>query len=167
MRQYLALGGIVVASVAAGAFWQREAPPIGTVLHRLGAPAEAQAATGPAAAEPILVAPVSETAPLDKEAKRFNRYDKDKDGIVTRDEYLASRHKAFAKLDVNGDGKLSFDEWSVKVIAKFDAADALHTGKLTRVEFATTAVKHKPRNKAVCPPGVTVAAAASEEAEAP
>ena len=51
----------------------------------------------------------------------------------------------------------------MKAIAKFDAADADRNGTLTPAEFATTAVKRKPRSKAVCPPGTTVAAAAPAE----
>ena len=46
--------------------------------------------------------------PKTREQKRFGRYDKDRDGAITRDEYLASRRKAYAKLDTNGDGRLSF-----------------------------------------------------------
>ena len=34
-----------------------------------------------------------------REQKRFDRYDKDRNGAVTRDEYLMARHKAYAKLD--------------------------------------------------------------------
>jgi len=125
------------------------------LLHRRRPP------TPPSAAP--LVAPVSDVTPADREAKRFSRYDKDKDGSITRDEYFANRHKAFANLDVNHDGKLSFEEYSVKAITKFDTAEVSHDGKLTPVEFATTAVKRKPRTKAVCPPGGAVAVAPVEE----
>lgn len=103
---------------------------------------------------------------LDREAKRFNRYDKAKNGTITRDNYIANRRKVFAKLDVNHDGVLSFEEYSVKAIAKFDTADTKHDGKLTPVEFATTAVKRKPPTKAVCPPGMAVAAAVEESVDA-
>lgn len=87
-----------------------------------------------------------------REQKRFNRYDKDRDGTVTRDEYLLSRHKAYARLDTNHDGVLQFDEWSAKTEAKFATADADHSGVLTPAEFATTAVKRKSRVARGCPP---------------
>ena len=97
-----------------------------------------------------------------REERRFARYDKDKDGAVAREEYLASRHKAFAKLDTNGDGRLSFDEWAAKTEAKFSGADADKDGRLTPVEFATTKVARKSRPRAACPP----AAPAKEEDDA-
>lgn len=92
-----------------------------------------------------------------REQKRFDRYDKDKDGRVTREEYLTARRKAFAKLDVNGDGRLSFDEWAVKATTKFATADTDRSGAMDRKEFATTAVPRKaPRAqpKCLCPPTV-------------
>ena len=156
--KWLALGTVGALVVLAVLLW-RQTPP----AHRLAlsAPAEAQS-TAPASDLP-LVAPASDVTPLDREAKRFKRYDKDKDGTIDRDEYLAARKKAFAKLDTNHDGKLSFEEYSVKAIVKFDTADAKHDGRLTPAEFATTAVKRKPRTKAVCPPGAARAEAPAEE----
>ena len=94
--------------------------------------------------------PVPEATAETREQKRFGRYDKDRDGDVTRDEYLAQRRKAYAKLDVDGDGKLSFDEWAVKAATKFATADRDKSGGMTAAEFATTAVKRKPKLR--CPP---------------
>ena len=159
--KWLAASVVVVLVVLAGLLW-RSTPPARRLAFR--APAEAEVAAQ-AASDAPLVAPVSDVTPLDREAKRFKRYDKDKDGVISRDEYLAARRKAFAKLDTDHDGKLSFDEYSVKAIAKFDAADVKHDGKLTPAEFATTAVKRKPRTKAVCPPGTAREVAAPAEAE--
>ncbi|MEG8039188.1 EF-hand domain-containing protein [Sphingomonas sp. LR60] len=79
----------------------------------------------------------------DREQKRFDRYDKDRDGKVTRDEYLVPRRKAFAKLDVNGDGRLSFDEWAIKTTTHFSDADHDRSGAMDAKEFATTAPKRK------------------------
>ena len=158
--KWLAAGVVVVLLGLATMLW-RQTPPARRLA--LGASASAQAAAAPPSDAP-LVAPASDVTPADREAKRFKRYDKDKDGAISRDEYLAARRKAFAKLDTDHDGKLSFDEYSVKAIAKFDTADADHSGKLTPEEFATTAVKRKPRTKAVCPPGTATARA---EPEAP
>jgi len=95
-----------------------------------------------------------------REERRFSRYDKDKDGSVAREEYLASRRKAFAKLDKNGDGRLDFDEWAIKTTTKFAAADADHDAKLTAVEFATTKIVRKTARRVACPP---VAATKDEE----
>lgn len=79
-----------------------------------------------------------------REQKRFDRYDKDRDDTVSRDEYFAARRKAFAKLDANGDGRLSFEEWAAKSVAKFTGADGDKSGTLTRTEFATTAPPRRP-----------------------
>lgn len=87
-----------------------------------------------------------------REQKRFDRYDKDRDGNVTRDEYLAARRKAFAKLDRDGDGRLSFDEWAAKSITKFTGADGDRSNTLNRGEFATTAPKRKARPACACAP---------------
>ncbi len=87
-----------------------------------------------------------------REQKRFDRVDKDKNGIIAQDEYFLSRHKAFAKLDTNGDGRLTFEEWAVKGITRFGGADKDKSGTLTRAEFATTAVvrKAKPHPRCAC-----------------
>ncbi len=89
---------------------------------------------------------------LSKEEKRFNRYDKDKNGAVAKSEYLASRRKAYEKLDVNGDGVLSFDEYATKTAKKFVAADKDRSGVLNRSEFSTTRVVRKGKPKPNCPP---------------
>ncbi|MEH3104632.1 MAG: EF-hand domain-containing protein [Sphingomonas phyllosphaerae] len=87
----------------------------------------------------------------DREQKRFDRYDKDRDGKVTRDEYLVPRRKAFAKLDANGDGRLSFDEWAIKTTTRFADADHDRSGAMDAREFATTAPKRKtPRPSSRC-----------------
>lgn len=85
-----------------------------------------------------------------REEKRFGRYDKDKNGSITREEYLASRRKAYAKLDANHDGVLSFEEWSAKSLTKFATADRDRSGAMSPAEFATTAVKRKPKARCVC-----------------
>jgi hypothetical protein len=95
---------------------------------------------------------VPEASPKTREERRFGRYDKDRDGAITRDEYLVSRRKAYAKLDANGDGRLSFDEWATKSTAKFATADRDRSGAMNAVEFATTAVKRTVRVPVKCPP---------------
>jgi hypothetical protein len=79
-----------------------------------------------------------------REERRFSRYDKDRDGAVTREEYVAQRRKAYARLDRNGDGQLSFDEWAIKATTKFAGADRDKSGSMSPREFATTAVSRKP-----------------------
>lgn len=86
--------------------------------------------------------------PKNKEAKRFDRADKNKDGTIVLAELVEPRRKPFAKLDLNHDGKLSFEEWAVKTITKFKTADGDKSGGLTRAEYATTAPKPKAKKPA-------------------
>lgn len=87
-----------------------------------------------------------------REEKRFARYDKDKDGKVAREEFLASRRKTYAKLDTNGDGRLSFEEWSAKTSERFAKADSDKSATLTPEEFATTRIARKATRPAPCVP---------------
>ncbi len=89
--------------------------------------------------------------PKSKEEKRFNRYDKDKNGAISSGEYLVSRQKAFQRLDTNRDGTLQFSEYATKAALKFRKADADRSGILTRTEFASTRVIRKDRRKPDCP----------------
>lgn len=114
------------------------------------APSVAQ--TAPGTQDEPLPGTVPEASERTREQKRFDRYDKDRDGKVTRDEYLAARKKAYAKLDTNGDGQLSFDEWATKSIGKFTTADTDRSGAMTPAEFAATAPKRKSRPRVNCPP---------------
>lgn len=148
MLRYLA--GVVSALllVGAGVFLFRssastEAPPVPEPRAASPSPGEAQVADGEVA--------LPEVSRQTREQRRFGRYDKDRDATITRDEYLASRRKAYAKLDTNGDGRLSFDEWAAKTTAKFTTADRDRSGTLNAAEFATTAVKRSPARRR-CPP---------------
>lgn len=141
------MAGVVSALllVTAGIFLFRsgattEAPPI---------PAPRAAAQQADVAEEEIALPAA-TATT-REQRRFNRYDKDRDGKVAREEYLASRRKAYARLDTDGDGRLSFDEWAAKTTSKFASADADRSGTLDTKEFAATAVKRSP-TRPRCPP---------------
>jgi hypothetical protein len=116
------------------------------------APATA-GAVGPVALDPLADPP--RASEKTREERRFSRYDKDKDGNVAREEYLASRRKAYAKLDVNGDGRLTFDEWAAKTTTKFTTADGDRSGTLTPAEFATTRVIRKAATRPNCPPPPT------------
>src|SRR3546814_2127686 len=95
--------------------------------------------------------PMPSSAPHQtREERRFARYDRIRDDIITRTEMLSSRTKAFRKLDMDGNNLLSFEEWAVKTSDRFAGADADANGKLTAAEFATTAPKRSPRPKCKC-----------------
>jgi len=86
-----------------------------------------------------------EATPQSREEKRFSRYDKNKDGKVEADEYLAARRRNFDKLDLDHNGALSFQEYAIKGIQKFQAAGGAK-GWLSPAEFVKTApppAKHK------------------------
>jgi hypothetical protein len=84
-----------------------------------------------------------------REQKRFSRYDKNKDGKVQIDEYLAARRKNFDKLDLDHNGQLAFQEYAAKAIDKFNAAGG-RKGFLTEAEFATTAPPRSKKRRTSC-----------------
>lgn len=76
-----------------------------------------------------------------REEKRFNRLDRNRDNLISRNEALAPRVAAFRKLDTDHNNLLSFEEWAVTTTNKFKQADADGNQQLTRAEFATTKPK--------------------------
>ncbi len=86
-----------------------------------------------------------EATELSREEKRFFRYDRDRDRIISRNEMLSSRTNAFRKLDKDGNNLLTFEEWAVATVDKFENADANRDEKLTAREFATTRPKPRAR----------------------
>ena len=151
--------GAVAALALAGAgvlFFRGDARP-GSVL-----PVMSSAGQTSAVADTPLPDKAPEATERTREQKRFDRYDKDRDGKVTREEYLAARRKAFAKLDTNHDGQLSFDEWATKAEAKFAVADADHSGAMTSAEFAATATKRSTRARVKCAPAAAPATAGDD-----
>lgn len=151
MGRFLAGVASALLLVAAGIFiWRSQAG-----AEQLVPPAP------PGAEAPLGLADLSgppEASEKTREQKRFSRYDKDKNGGVSRDEYLVARRKAFAKFDVNADGHLSFDEYATKTILKFASADRDKTGVLTPAEFLTTRVVRKAGGTK-CPPPTRLRAA--------
>lgn len=147
MWRYLAGGVAAVLMIAAGwLLFHGEARPDAVL------PEAPQAMPRPGAVDSAMEAPPLPEAPArSREQKRFDRYDKDRDAAITREEYLASRRKAFAKLDVNGDGRLAFDEWAVRTTTRFAEADKDRSGTLGAEEFATTAPKRRARPACRCP----------------
>ena len=156
MWRYLAGGVAALMLVAAAMVWVDGPARSGSALR--AAPAVAAQETAEELPDVI-----PEATPKTREQKRFNRYDKDRDARITRDEYLAARRKAYARLDTDHDGRLSFDEWAAKTTAKFTAADKDKSGGMTAAEFATTAPKRRASARAKCPPAATAGAGAASE----
>lgn len=137
--------GLILASV--GVFWwqgraqvEANAPPPPEPEELAEAPEELPEVdpgdlTGPAPPE---------ASELTREEKRFFRYDRNRDRIITRNEMLSTRSDAFRKLDVDGNNLLTFEEWAVTTARRFEGADANGDEKLTTAEFATTAPKKRP-----------------------
>lgn len=143
MWRYLA-GGLGALLLAGGGLmlWQS----IAEIPKMVGpAPAAADQASTPSAEPPA-------ATEATREEKRFRRYDKDRNGAVSREEWLASRRKAYAKLDTNGDGKLGFDEWAIKTSTRFAKADADKSGILTSAEFTTTRIVRNEKKAPPCVP---------------
>lgn len=149
MWRYLLGGAAALLMMTAGVLWFNARAKSGTPPLLAAAPVATRSAA--TTGDDALPASVPEATDETREQKRFARYDKNRDGIVSREEYLASRRKAFAKLDTNHDGQLSFDEWSAKTIAKFTAADHDRSGGMTPAEFAATAPKRSAHPRK-CPP---------------
>jgi hypothetical protein len=160
-RYFIGAGAVLLLGLAGMFLFRGSASP---GLKLPGAPAaRAEAMMDPGAQLP---AEAPSATARTREEKRFDRYDKDRDAAVTREEYLASRRKAFAKLDVNGDGKLAFEEWALKATTKFAGADKDKSGVLTRTEFATTAPppgKGRTRPQCLCAGPSAVAPAKDED----
>lgn len=140
------LAGVASALLLAGAglvWWssgKQDTPLLSAIAPPLARSTEAPDVAPPEAEERT------------REQKRFDRYDKDRNELVSAEEYLANRRKAFARLDADHDGRLSFEEWAKKTTDKFAAADADKSKALSRAEFATTKVVRKTRPRPNCPP---------------
>lgn len=161
MGRFLAGMTSALLLLAAGLFWWQ-----GRAANDLpAAPRKSAYSTAPAqdslpmgdpdaigAAPPM---PAS-ASPQSREQKRFARYDRNRDGIITRAEMLSTRVKAFRKLDKDGNNLLSFEEWAAATANRFDGADGNRDGRLNATEFATTAPKHAIKAKCSCaqPAGV-------------
>ncbi|WP_106639281.1 EF-hand domain-containing protein [Allosphingosinicella vermicomposti] len=143
MGRFLAGVGSALLLVLAGFFiWKSQAESENPV----------PSAPQPRAAVPLLDTMVEPPSAPEKsrEEKRFARYDKDKNGTITRAEMLETRRKPFQKLDKNGDGKLSFEEWAVATSDKFAKADVNRDGTLNAAEFLTTKPKPAKKKKCAC-----------------
>jgi hypothetical protein len=157
MWRYFAGAGAAVLLMLAGMFLFR-----GSAASEFKLPAAPAARAAAAAPEEPLPAEAPKASAKTREQKRFDRFDKDRNDAVTREEYLLSRRKAYSKLDANHDGRLDFDEWAIKTTTRFTGADADKSGALTRAEFLATAPKPRADAKPRC---VCPAAPAKEDAE--
>ena len=144
-----AIGALVLAGI--GLFWlqgraevERGAPPPAAEpsAEPTGLPsADVAGLRGP---EP------PEETQLSREERRFFRYDRNRDRIITRQEMMSSRTDAFRKLDTDGNNLLDFEEWAIATSTRFAGADGNRDGRLTQAEFATTAPKPTPRPSNTC-----------------
>ena len=160
MWRYLIGAGAALLLGLSGILLLRGSAPAAKLLQ---GPASAGTAMG---ADAQLPGQAPAASARTREARRFDRYDKDRDGSVTSEEYLANRRKAFAKLDVNQDGKLAFEEWASKATTKFGGADKDKSGALTPAEFAATAPppgKGRSRTQCVCAKAAVPAAPAKDD----
>ena len=94
--------------------------------------------------------PPPEATELTKEQQRFGRYDRDRDGRITRNEMLSTRTNAFRKLDRDGNNLLDFEEWAVTTVDRFESADADGNDELDAAEFATTKPKKSAKPRCRC-----------------
>lgn len=148
------VAGVICALMLTGAglfWWQGQASREMEPLRAQPAPPAATPDSLPEGDDNAMGGPLPpEATQRTREQRRFDRYDRDRDNIITRGEMLASRVKDFRQLDKDGNNLLSFEEWAVHTTDRFDAADANKDGRVTRDEFAATAPKPAPRAKCKC-----------------
>ena len=128
-----------MALLAIGLFWLQ-----GRAEVEEGAPPPALVPPREPAADPLALpsADVSgmrgpalpEATELTREQSRFFRFDRDRDGRITRNEMLSTRTSAFRKLDTDGNNLLTFEEWAVTTINRFSEMDANNDGRVVLEE---------------------------------
>ncbi len=151
MRRFLAGAGGALLLVSAGLwFWQGQAAQENAIPAAPPPPALAESLPEAGKDAPAFGAapPTPPEAPkASREEQRFNRYDRNRDEIISRVEMLGSRTKAFKSLDKDGNNLLTFEEWAAATGERFAKADGNRDKLLTRKEFAAT------RPKAAAKPG--------------
>lgn len=143
------LGGIITILLLSGGFFLWRG--MSNVPHSIitAAPPPADTAL-PVGADNQTGAPppdVPRASNRSREQKRFDRYDRNRDGIITRVEMMSTRSAAFRRLDRDGNNLLSFEEWAAATGDRFTGADANGDGRLTAAEFATTAPHRRPQQR--------------------
>jgi hypothetical protein len=146
MVRYIAGGASALLLIAAGFFIWRSGADAENVIP---SPPPARAASYQAGAGPRLDQPPAQSEPS-REARRFARADRDRNGRITLDEQLAPRRKAFAKADRDSSGGLSFEEWTTPTAEKFAKADKDRSGWLDAAEYEASRPKPKPKPRCKC-----------------
>ena len=146
MVRYVAGGASALLLIAAGFFiWRSGADAEDAVPP----PPQPRSASWQGGAGPRLASPPAQPERT-REARRFARADRDRDGRITLAEQLQPRRKAFAKADRDGNGSLSFEEWTASSAAKFAKADKDRSGWLDSAEYEASRPKSKARPKCKC-----------------
>ena len=145
-----AVGALIL--VAIGMFWwqgraavERGAPPPAVPF---ATPAQTDLPTADVAGQ--TGPPPPEATELTREQQRFGRYDRDRDGRITRNEMLSTRTEAFRKLDKDRNNLLTFEEWAVATVDRFEGADRDGDAELDGSEFAATKPKRAARPACRC-----------------
>jgi len=144
--QRMLIGGVAALFMAGGGLlvWQSMAnqpslipapPPPAVISDKLPEAGADAPAFGSAPPTP------PEAPKASREEMRFNRYDRNKDELVSRLEMMGSRTKAFKALDRDGNNLLTFEEWAAATGQRFRSADGNKDQLLTRKEFAQTRPK--------------------------
>jgi hypothetical protein len=154
MNRFLA-GGLAATALLGAGFWlwqgkamQEEPIPAPPPPVEIAAPLELP--------KPMANAPKfgpkpptpPQAAKTSREEMRFNRYDRNRDEIISRLEMMSSRTNDFKKLDKDGNNLLTFEEWATGTSKRFSNADGNRNGLLTRTEFTST--RPKPAAKPAC-----------------
>ena len=151
MRRFLAGAGGALLLVTAGLWlWQGQAAQENQIPEAPPPPATTDSLPEAGAGAPAFgVAPPTppEAPKASREEQRFNRYDRNRDEVISRLEMMGSRTKAFKALDKDANNLLSFEEWAAATSERFAGADGNRDKLLTRKEFAAT------RPKAAVKPG--------------
>jgi hypothetical protein len=146
MVRYVAGGASALLLIAAGFFVWRS----GAEAEDVVPPAPpARSASYQAGAGPRLSQPPAQPE-RSREARRFARSDRDRDGRITLDEQLQPRRKAFARADRDGNGSLSFEEWTAASATRFAKADKDRSGWLDAAEYEAMRPKPKARPRCRC-----------------
>ena len=144
--QRMLIGGVAALFMAGGGLlvWQSMAnqpslipapPPPAVMSDKLPEAGADAPAFGSAPPTP------PEAPKASREEMRFNRYDRNKDELVSRLEMMGSRTKAFKALDTDGHNLLPFEEWAVVTGQRFASADGHTDQLLTRKDVARTRPK--------------------------
>jgi hypothetical protein len=134
---------------------ERGAPPPDLSGAHVEAPLELPSADRMVAG-PVCLISKPRSAQATPEERRFNRFDRNRDGKITRVEMLSTRVKAFQKLDTNHDNLLTFEEWAVKTSDRFKAVDRDGDGIISRDELNAFTRRRRRRSAAGCSQGDAV-----------